>query len=219
MDHREFRNSMGEDMNVLHLDPRLFEDFSIVGLCLRPDETCLATLLELFRYNLNANCPWATRRHYSSIPSLRTAFHVLRPNGRCKRTLYLRHPLTGTITSHAYPYSSLPRFRLRTAHPVITMLHADVQASTFPRSSLSSDILRQIADYCQSMRSNFLQRRMTCAPDCATTIPCTNNSPAVSRKRKFDPYDQDMPITKRAHKTSPPRPHRSQNPLRKRKAQ
>ncbi|KIY68683.1 hypothetical protein CYLTODRAFT_489593 [Cylindrobasidium torrendii FP15055 ss-10] len=215
----EFRHSMDGPLNQLHLDPRLHEDFRNTSLSFCPNETSLTTLFELVR--LNTGCPPAMRRHYSSIASLHTALHTVTPDPNYKETLYLRHPSTGNITSHVYPYTSLPDFRLRTAHVVFTILHAHVQTFGFPTYLTYDDTLVRIIRYCRSMRDSLQPKMALAPPNSPQTPPHSNIMLIVSRKRKMGPDTQLMPICKRARKsvTPPLRVHRSGNSLCKRKAE
>ncbi|KIY68685.1 hypothetical protein CYLTODRAFT_443206 [Cylindrobasidium torrendii FP15055 ss-10] len=215
----EFRRSMDGPINHFHLDPRLHETFKDARLSFCPNETSLATLFDLVRFN--TGCAPAMRRHYSSITSLDAALHTLKPTEYYQKPLYLRHPSTGKITSHVYPYTSLPPFRLRTAHLVTTILHAHVQTFGLPTSLTYDDTLVRIVRYCRSMRDSLQPKMALAPPNSPQTPPHSNIMPIVSRKRKMGPDTQLMPIRKRARKsvTPPLRVHRSGNTLCKRKVE
>lgn len=67
--------------------------------------------------------------------------HTLEVTPTFRVPLYLKHPETGAVTLHKYPYTSLPSFTLRTAHPVLVSHKSYTQLIFWGREEISRDIL------------------------------------------------------------------------------
>ncbi|KIY68693.1 hypothetical protein CYLTODRAFT_443212 [Cylindrobasidium torrendii FP15055 ss-10] len=122
-------------------------EFTTKNLCFIPNQACMEAIFDLFRYNADRSP--AMRHRYDSVSSFNNALCILNPSGGCNKTLYLRHPVSGVVTVHEYPYTTLPQIRLRNIHPVMSMLHAKGQSS-FVLPSYFKDVLSRMDKLCKS---------------------------------------------------------------------
>ncbi|KIY64669.1 hypothetical protein CYLTODRAFT_492917 [Cylindrobasidium torrendii FP15055 ss-10] len=169
----KFDDSMKDPINTLLLDPQCLDYFSNLDMSFRPTISCLQVLYALYQFN--AGCPPDARRHYSSVPMLYEASYTLQLKSKFKRTFYLRHPVSGIVTAYRYPYPKFPRFRLLTAHPVMSVIHAVFQAMTL-RSS--GDILAHMSQW------QCLQERIDPTQPEPNHQETLDTLPKTSKKRK-----------------------------------
>ncbi|KIY63171.1 hypothetical protein CYLTODRAFT_146597 [Cylindrobasidium torrendii FP15055 ss-10] len=131
--------------------------------------------------------------------------------------IFLRHPVTGTVTKHEHPYPALPSIRLRSADPAFIAVRASRQLSQL---YIASGLLRKFA-----MTNAYFIRNSPHAwfktsgrppapkpPIIRLPLPCTNCAASVtgpansalppSRKRLRDTAPLDpCPPRKRARAT------------------
>ncbi|KIY68505.1 hypothetical protein CYLTODRAFT_259616 [Cylindrobasidium torrendii FP15055 ss-10] len=78
------------------------------------------------------------------MPHLRTSTYTLAVNDFFEEDLFTRHPLTGNISRHQYPYTTLPKFTLH-VHPCIAALRAGIFAGLDPEQTPISNNLLAIS--------------------------------------------------------------------------
>ncbi|KIY64678.1 hypothetical protein CYLTODRAFT_457000 [Cylindrobasidium torrendii FP15055 ss-10] len=191
----ELPASLKQPINTLHVQSGVAEHILSNTLSFRPSESALEILYQLFQDNLQK--PLEMRQRYNEVLALNSVSHVVRPVRSFKGDLFLRHPVTGNVTMHQHPYTDLPHFRLRTAHPVMTSLHA-LGLLFFTRPAIRrNDILYQMNQHCSKAYTKLCSQSST-----SQTPNHIDVLPAVSCKRKRDGSDGDVhPCNKRSRRS------------------
>ncbi|KIY64679.1 hypothetical protein CYLTODRAFT_425004 [Cylindrobasidium torrendii FP15055 ss-10] len=124
MDVGEMNEKMGHPINFLHLaSERIHQAFEYSEMAFLPPPHIIALLRELYLHN--KNCSLSDRRRFDEIPELQQdCEYVLNILPAFRDDIFLKHPITGTVAIHKFPYGEMPRFRLRTAHSSLVSVAA-----------------------------------------------------------------------------------------------
>ncbi|KIY64620.1 hypothetical protein CYLTODRAFT_492950 [Cylindrobasidium torrendii FP15055 ss-10] len=116
---------LDSSINTIRVQPTMqwWFEYDMVGFV--PDDAALREILDL--YSRNSKCNIYKRQRFDQVPALYnpvrySLVHALSQD--FNRRIFTRHPITGVVTEHRFPYTTLPEFRL-TAHPCIAHLHAE----------------------------------------------------------------------------------------------
>ncbi|KIY64618.1 hypothetical protein CYLTODRAFT_425029 [Cylindrobasidium torrendii FP15055 ss-10] len=122
----EFTQFLDSALNKIQVQPIMQSWFWRGDLAFVPCNTALCDILDLYRRN--TRCDVYKRQRFDQVEVLSNAVRytlVHRILRSLDRRLFTRHPVTGVVTEHKFPYITLPEFEL-TAHPCIAHLHADI---------------------------------------------------------------------------------------------
>ncbi|KIY64558.1 hypothetical protein CYLTODRAFT_493030 [Cylindrobasidium torrendii FP15055 ss-10] len=197
MGQGEFKDCvMKNPMNQLHLQPTTYDLFDAYDLAFRPTSSTFAILSEL--YMANARLPPSQRRRFDNVPGFQGAPHILEIRNNFQEDIFLKHPITGEVTIHQHPYSNLPLFYPRTAHPVATSHNAfNFLLHTFSAMRFKDNLciaIRECEKACNAMERSLAQ------VSAGVEKPLPQEAQPSSRKRTAS-CDQDAPCTKRAKRS------------------
>lgn len=75
---------------------------------------------------------------------MRMSRYTLEMSPNTQSPVFTKHPVTGEVTIHEYPYHRLPPFELRSAHPVLVSLKSYRQLRFWNIEDMSSDMLYKL---------------------------------------------------------------------------
>ncbi|KIY64616.1 hypothetical protein CYLTODRAFT_492946 [Cylindrobasidium torrendii FP15055 ss-10] len=122
----DFTQFLDSVMNKIQVQPIMESWFWRGDLAFVPCNTALRNILDLYRRN--SRCDVYSRQRFDQVEVLSNAVRYTLVHGIARsldRRLFTRHPVTGIVTEHKFPYITLPEFQL-TAHPCIAHLHANI---------------------------------------------------------------------------------------------
>ncbi|KIY64680.1 hypothetical protein CYLTODRAFT_492925 [Cylindrobasidium torrendii FP15055 ss-10] len=127
----EMFEKMDQPVNLLYLrSRRVHQAFEFSKMAFLPPPHTIATLQDLYHHN--AKCSMSERKRFDEIPELHQDCEYVLDILRFCDDIFLRHPVTGEVTMHQFPYGDMPRFRLRTAHPSLASVAADRHLAGWP---------------------------------------------------------------------------------------
>lgn len=176
--------------------------FSRATLSFRPPLHILESLWQLYQHN--DKCPLSERQRFDEarsllvahrdtyialqLPGLQNCTYTLEITPTFRDDIYLKHPVTGKIDLHQYPYGDLPRFRLRTAHVAMVAKHTARHVIVADLADSYLDIAYEICNFCNNMA---WPRRIE-PPE--RSIRCPTIPPSCKRKAPKDISDRAPPI-------------------------
>ncbi|KIY64621.1 hypothetical protein CYLTODRAFT_492951 [Cylindrobasidium torrendii FP15055 ss-10] len=122
----DFVQFIESTMNKIQVQPIMESWFWRGDLAFVPCHTALGSILDFYRRN--SRCDVYNRQRFDQVDALSNAVRYTLVHGIARsldRRLFTRHPVTGVVTEHKFPYITLPEFEL-TAHPCIAHLHANI---------------------------------------------------------------------------------------------
>ncbi|KIY66605.1 hypothetical protein CYLTODRAFT_444573 [Cylindrobasidium torrendii FP15055 ss-10] len=136
----------GED-NKLSMQMSAAQMYGRRAFLFRPPDDALGSLLKLYKRNSEAprssGHPQTLRLDEEEL-SRRISSFSLEMNPGVQSPLFTKHPVTGEVTIHEYPYPHLPTFEMRSAHPVLVSLKSYRQLLFWNIEDLSSDMLYKV---------------------------------------------------------------------------
>ncbi|KIY62401.1 hypothetical protein CYLTODRAFT_177977 [Cylindrobasidium torrendii FP15055 ss-10] len=117
--------------NYLYLQRDLGVKLYFQGFAFVPPDETLQSMSEIYRKNRQCLCEDRARVKVN-VATLEYKF-VAAPVFGVVKPVFLRHPITGKIIKHEYPYPAFPTIRLRTAEPILVVTKACCQLPRYPR--------------------------------------------------------------------------------------
>ncbi|KIY61659.1 hypothetical protein CYLTODRAFT_459674 [Cylindrobasidium torrendii FP15055 ss-10] len=189
--HGEFTRRTHEPWNKVHLQRSLTFSFDTQQLCFRPCDEVIEAILEVYRHNA-ACASLESRVRLDEVPLLCLSVECSLEVDRklIQYPIFTKHPDSGTITNHLYPYTTLPRFTLRSADPGLLSIIAQhvsrLILKSVPPAELIPDRISQIPELWAS--AGFRQHTKGFWDEFATDLHTSrhppNNQPRTSGKRK-----------------------------------
>ncbi|KIY68679.1 hypothetical protein CYLTODRAFT_489592 [Cylindrobasidium torrendii FP15055 ss-10] len=185
----EMKQRLDHPTNILHVLPAF--EFLHMQLSFRPPQHILERLWELYKYN--DTCPLSERQRVEELPEFQDVTYTLEIAPRFREDIYLKHPVTGQIDVHQYPYGDFPRFRLRTAHPAMVAKHAAGHVLAVGRAGSYLDLAYRVYTFCNHMTWPRRTQSAQDSPHCPTTPPShkqtarqdtNDHNSSVKRSRK-----------------------------------
>ncbi|KIY61692.1 hypothetical protein CYLTODRAFT_459655 [Cylindrobasidium torrendii FP15055 ss-10] len=188
--------------NILHVaSEEILRAFASSKMAFRPPPNIIALLHDLYEHN--SKCPMSERRRFDEIPELEDCDYILQILPRFRDDIFLKHPVTGQVTMHQFPYGDMPRFRLLTANSSLVSVAAASFLCRLPSGLWINDPITLLS---------YLREAIIWPPRQQTTsttkkifhYPMT--PPARKRKVQHDTLDSTPPL-KRARKAPIPINH------------
>ncbi|KIY68813.1 hypothetical protein CYLTODRAFT_489438 [Cylindrobasidium torrendii FP15055 ss-10] len=137
----EFALRKDELWNKLHLQRGLALSFTVLKLCFRPCEDVINAILKVYQHN--ASCgSLESRVRLDEVPLLRLPVECSLEIDRKlhQYPIYTKHPESGAVTNHFYPYTTLPRFTLPSADPGLLSITAQHVSRLILASAASAEL-------------------------------------------------------------------------------
>ncbi|KIY63083.1 hypothetical protein CYLTODRAFT_458432 [Cylindrobasidium torrendii FP15055 ss-10] len=217
----EFNERLNCKENILKVQPRVAR--TPVRFAFVPVDSVLQEIFDLFENNFqsleNARIPFV------SVKSFKKAAYTFEPAGNCIDPLFTRHPVTGLVTKHDYPYPRLPLFTM-TAHCCLAIFRAfpfyayctDLGRPRTPQSLLLH-VRSSLNNWTQTIPKSFGQAAHASSSDATSLVnhplassyldcelpkPTSRVARRVRKVRKNAgvPMDVDMPATSKPAPTA-----------------
>ncbi|KIY63082.1 hypothetical protein CYLTODRAFT_446835 [Cylindrobasidium torrendii FP15055 ss-10] len=199
LDHGEFQTESHCIENYVKVQPRLLPWH---GFAFVPVDSVLEEIYAMFEYNFSH--PQHTRIRFHCLQSLRDTPYTFEMSGNFRNPLFTRHPITGCIAKHTYPYPKLPLFKTA-AHPCLTLFRAfclySISHPCVPRPLLMA-ISRSLTHW-KCSNPKFYNWHAVSSPDCPSLVPSTGTSSkevaefesnAATRVQEVGPNESPMKV-------------------------
>ncbi|KIY62965.1 hypothetical protein CYLTODRAFT_494269 [Cylindrobasidium torrendii FP15055 ss-10] len=172
--HGEFQAETHCIENYVQVQPRLLPWH---GFAFVPVDSVLEEIHAMFEYNFTHAQDARVRFH--CLQSLRDTPYTFEMSGGYRDPLFTRHPVTGSVVKHTYPYPKLPLFKTA-AHPCLTLFRAfclySISHPCVPRPLLMA-ISRSLARWRCSNPVPYYRPAVSPTPsDCPSLVPSTGTS-------------------------------------------
>ncbi|KIY68517.1 hypothetical protein CYLTODRAFT_421548 [Cylindrobasidium torrendii FP15055 ss-10] len=122
-----------------------------------PAEEDLHQMLTFFEDN--CLCPVSERKRFDEVAHLQTSVYTLGVDSYFQEDIFTRHPISGKVTRHRYPYTTLPKFTLP-VHPCIAASKAgSIVRLTSDASPISRNLLSIVRYFSRNQFWSKIPRR------------------------------------------------------------
>ncbi|KIY62973.1 hypothetical protein CYLTODRAFT_446901 [Cylindrobasidium torrendii FP15055 ss-10] len=189
LDHGEFQTETHCIENYVKVQPRLLPWH---GFAFVPVDSVLEEIYAMFEYNFSH--PQHTRIRFHCLQSLRDTPYTFEMSGNFRNPLFTRHPITGCIAKHTYPYPKLPLFKM-TAHPCLALFRAFCLYTRLSHPCVPWPLLTAIERGLVRWRHTIPESyfRPTVSPtasDCPSLVPSTGTS---SEEEEEEEEEEEIP--------------------------
>ncbi|KIY63070.1 hypothetical protein CYLTODRAFT_414296 [Cylindrobasidium torrendii FP15055 ss-10] len=162
-----FRGMKLLEANTVYLQPSAVKEFDNY-FALLPSNSVLNSIYELYVSNLGVSDRPDNRRRvdFRDEIAIDREYTLIVPSYYEDRIMYTRHPLTGVVSEHRWPFKTLPKFYSK-FHPCIAVAHAE---DRFGRHKLPFKLARELGKIVNT--SFFPAPEMPCRiPSVVETMP------------------------------------------------
>ncbi|KIY63076.1 hypothetical protein CYLTODRAFT_426408 [Cylindrobasidium torrendii FP15055 ss-10] len=141
--HGEFQENVECSENYIPLQPRM-QSLILSNRCaFMPSDNVLSNINALYLRN-SCSAP-RERIRFNNVPSLDDCVYTFECGENFTDRLFTRHPITGVVTTHIFPYPNLPQF-IMPAHPCLVVQGfgkdpSDCDVSRVPLCPLVKEIM------------------------------------------------------------------------------
>ncbi|KIY64386.1 hypothetical protein CYLTODRAFT_493158 [Cylindrobasidium torrendii FP15055 ss-10] len=175
----DFGRLMDSPMNLIRVQPTVKSWIRRHDIVFVPHDTTLRGILGL--YSRNSGLDVYERQRFDQMPAISNTVYTLAHgiSRKLDRRLFTRHPVTGIVTEHKFPYTTLPEFQL-TAHPCIVHMHANDLMDR--RQDFPSSVASELAKFL--MEDPFDWRDLPRSPCTSITSDTSSSSSSSDSLRK-----------------------------------
>ncbi|KIY62653.1 hypothetical protein CYLTODRAFT_458797 [Cylindrobasidium torrendii FP15055 ss-10] len=188
----ELQEWMNSPIGTLSLQPTIWKAMDTDDFVFMPPDAVLHAIARVYEQNLKRELP--ERLRVDQIPVPQEAVYTAHGSEYLNRApIFTRHPETGRVTTHLPPYTDLPTFCVRTAHPSLMAARARIFV---PQEGLSEvyPLIRRLARLSHRVDPIFMDP----SPPTSAPINASADSPVLPRcSKKRKAVDIPLPSTKR----------------------